>query len=127
MKNKILKAVSTLPFWIPFPFIFLAVDYYLTDEQSWIAIALAALLGVLSFTYATAGKIKEMLAGSAVGFLISVIITSIVNNGFDEGWFTPLTSMSYVVVLAAAVLIIQLFGILLSKIAKKIKNKIKKI
>lgn len=124
MKEKFLKAASTLPFWIPFPFIFLAIEYYL--KQPRISIAIAAFLGAVSFAYAASGKIKEMLAGSAIGALISVVLTSIVNDGFDEGWFSPLTSMSYVVVLAVMVLLIQLFGILVTAVLKKIKNKIKK-
>lgn len=124
MKEKFLKAASTLPFWIPFPFIFLVIEYYL--KQPSISIVIAALLGAVSFTYAAAGKTKEMLAGSAVGALLSLIFTSIVNDGFDEGWFSPLTSMSYVVVLAVMVLLIQLFGVLVKAVLKKIKNKIKK-
>ena len=126
MKDNILRFVRTLPFWIPFPLIFLAVDYYLTDEQSWIAIAAASFLGVISFTYAVMGRLPEMFAGDSMGFLISCIATSFLNNGFDESFFKPLTSISYLHVLIAVVIAVQLFSILTVKICKKIKAKIMK-
>lgn len=125
MNNNLVKTLSTLPFWIPFPFVFLAVDYYLNDEQSWIAIAAAALLGVLSFTYVATDKIKEMIAGDSIGFLISCITTSFLNDGWDESFFKPLTSISYLHVLILGVIIIQLFAVVTVKIRKKIKSKMK--
>ncbi len=126
MKKDFLTFARTLPFWIPFPFIFLAVDYYLTAEQSWISIAFAAFLGVLSFTYAASGKITEMFAGDSIGFLISCVTTSFLNDNFDESFFKPFTSISYLLILIACILIVQIFAILTVKICKKIKSKIKK-
>lgn len=123
MKNNISKAIGTLPFWIPFPFIFLAIDYYLTDEQSWVAIPVAVFLGTLSFGYVAVGKVAEMFAGDSVGILIAVIITSILNNGYDESWFTPFTSISYLLLLAAVILVVQLLAIPIVRLCKKIKSK----
>lgn len=124
MKEKLLKALSTLPFCIPFPFILLWGDYYLNDAR--FVSAVAVIIGILSFEYALKGKIKEILAGSSIGFLISLIINSFANNSFDESWFKPLTSTSYVCVLFGAVLIIEGVWILLAKLFAKIKSKIKK-
>lgn len=126
MKKNLLTFVSTLPFWIPFPLIFLAVDYYLTDEQSWIAFAVSSFLVVVSLGYASAGKIAEMFAGDSIGFLISCITTSFLNDGFDESFFKPFSSISYLHILIAGIIIIQLFAILTVKVCKNIKTKIKK-
>lgn len=126
MKEKVLKAVSTLPFCIPFPFIFLCIDYYLKDEHTWIAALVASTLGIISFEYAIKGKIKEIFVGHSVGLLISAIVTSIVNDGFDESWFSPLTSISYIFVLFVAVVIVSGFWILAAKLVSKIKSKMKK-
>lgn len=124
MREKVLKVLSTLPFCVPFPFIFLWGDYYLNDVR--FGIAVAAIVGILSFEYARKEKIKEIFAGHSIGFLISCIINSIVNDGFDESWFSPLTSTSYVCVLFGAVVIISGFGILMAKLFSKIKSKLKK-
>lgn len=125
MNNNLIKTLSTLPFWIPFPFIFLAVDYYLTDEDSWMAIAAAVLLGTLSFIYIATDRIKEMIAGDSMGFLISCITTSFLNDGWDESFFKPLTSISYLHVLILAVVVIQLFAFAVQATTKKIKTKIR--
>ena len=90
MKEDLLTAARILSFCIPFPLIFLAVDYHLADEQAWIAIAAALLLGAISFCYASVGKTAEMFAGDSVGSLISCITTSFLNDGFDESFFKPL-------------------------------------
>lgn len=126
MREKVLKVLSTLPFCVPYPFIFLCIDYYLNDEQSWIAALVAATIGIISFEYAVRGKIKEIFEGVSIGLLLSLVINSIVNDGFDESWFSPLTSTSYVCVLFGAVVIISGFGILASKLFSKIKSKVKK-
>lgn len=126
MKNNIMKAVYALPFCIPFPFILLATDYYLNDEASWVAAVVASVIAVLAFAWYDKKKVPEMLAGNSIGLLISLIITSVVNNGFDESWFCPLSSISYVIVLALTVLFVQFLAILIFKAFKKIKSKIKK-
>lgn len=126
MKENLSTAARILPFCIPFPLIFLAVDYYLNDEQSWIAIAAAVFLGVISFGYALMGKTAEMFAGDSVGFLISSITTSYLNNGFDESFFKPLTSISYLHSLINGIILFQIFAILAVKICKKAKSNNKK-
>ncbi len=124
MKNKILKAVSAFPFWVPYPFIFFAVDYYLKDELSWLSIVLAAFLGVISFIYAAAGKEKEMIFGCDVGILISAIITCAAEDSFDKSLSYPFGSyLSFVLFLILAVKFIPLFATVAVKIIKKIKNK----
>lgn len=123
MKENLKKILYALPFWIPFPLIFLAIDYYLTDEQSWIAVAAASLLGVLSFGYISAGKTAEMFAGDCMGFLISCIVTSAINDNFDESFFKPFSSISYLHILIGAVIIVQLLAVAIFKICSKIKEK----
>lgn len=58
MKNRILKAVSAFPFWVPYPFIFFAIDYYLKDELSWLSIVLAAFFGGY-FLYLCSGRQRK--------------------------------------------------------------------
>lgn len=123
MKNKVSKAFSTLPFWIPFPFIFLAIDYYLADEQSWVVVPVAVFLGFMSFAYVAIGKVAEIFIGDVVGILISFITTSVLNNSYDESWFAPLTSITYVLLLSAVILVVQLLAIPIVKLCKKIKSK----
>lgn len=126
MKNKLMKARPALPFCIPFPFIFLAIDYYSNDELSWIAGIIAGAISVLSYVYYSKEKVLEMLAGDSIGFLASIVITLLMKNRFDEGWFTPLSSMSYVILLCVLVLIIHFLAIALFKLFTKIKSKIRK-
>lgn len=126
MKNNIMKAVYALPFCFPFPFILLAIDYYLNDEMTWVAAVVASVIAVLAFAWYDKKKVPEMLAGNSIGILISLITTASVNNSFDESWFSPLTSITYVIVLALTVLLVQFMSILIFKAFKKIKSRIKK-
>lgn len=126
MKSNIMKAVPALPFCVPVPFVLLVVDYYLPDELSFISTCVVSFLGVLSFYYYNKGKVPEMLAGDGVGFLISLIITFILNNSFDKSWFLPLTPITYLVLLALMFVFMQAVAIFIFIICNKIKNKIKK-
>lgn len=126
MKSIIMKAAPALPFCIPFPFILLAIDYYLPDDFSLISTCIVSLFGVLSFSCYEKRKTLEMLAGDGVGFLISLIIILIFNNRFDESWFLPLTPITYQVLIALLVLFMQVVSIFIFVMCNKIKNKIKK-
>ena len=129
MKNKFNKMLTALPFCFPFAFAFFAVDYYLSDRWSWLSIAAAALMGVISFVYAALGKENEMFVSNGVGIFISFIITCFIWNSVDQTSFWDsheMTFRQYVELMQIISLGIPLFAVLAVKIIKKIKNKIKK-
>ncbi|MBQ3044970.1 MAG: hypothetical protein IJO03_08925 [Clostridia bacterium] len=129
MKNKVKKMLTAFPFCFPFAFSFFAVNYYLSKEWSWLSIAAAVLLGVLSFVYAVVGKESEMLMSSKVGILISFIIICFLWNSVDKLSFWEnygMTFRHYFELMELISLGIPLFAAIVVKIIKKIKNKTKK-
>lgn len=119
MRTIFKKILCALPFCVPFPFILLCDFYY---KQSYIRIIAWAVFIILDAIYDRKGWKKEMLAGSAVGAVISVIITSIVNNGFDESRFAPLDSITTVIILALVFFVIKFLGDIVELIIKKINK-----
>lgn len=120
MKEDFKKILYALPFCIPFPFVLICDFYYRLD---FIRFFVWSVFLILNSICEYKGRKKEMLAGSAVGAVLSVIVTSIVNNGFDESRFAPLNSISTVIILILLFLVIQLIPVIISYIYKNIKEK----
>lgn len=124
MNENLKKFLYALPFCIPFQF-FLICDFYY--RQNYIRFIVWVVISILYSIYEHKGRKKEMFAGSVAGSVISVIATSIANNGFDESRFAPLSSISTVIIFILLFFVIQLIPAIISYIYKKIKEKKEKM
>lgn len=120
MNENFKKFLYALPFCIPFQF-FLICDFYY--RQNYIRLIVWVVISILYSIYEHKGRKKEMFAGSVAGSVISVIATSIANNGFDESRFAPLSSISTVIIFILLFFVIQLIPAIISYIYKKVKEK----
>ena len=120
MKMKLQAVLRSLPFCIPFAYLLLCSEYFHAD---WLRlISLAVIIG-FSIICGFSGKVIPVLTGGLLGGVISVIITFITKNNFDNSWFSPFNAVAYSIFLSVLIFIVQFS---LTAVTKSLINVIEK-